>query len=342
MELLPGVESRQPDAVIRTASITFMVDRKEPATAVQIASFTFVVEWKGTATAAQVALAAEKVKEIAKTMGPESIPLVVVPFMGEVGRERCDLAGVSWMDLSGNAVILSKNLHIRSTGSPNKYVRRGRPSSVFAPKSSRIARWLLMHPDKEMTQREIASATETDEGYTSRIVQRLEKDELVIKNADGTLRVNNFDLLLDAWREKYDFANHFIERGHVPTRSGEELLRRATEFFKMNQINHAATGLGAAWLMSRFAGFRVATIFLDEIPSKKLLIELGFRREERGANLWLVVPNDKGVFQGGYDVDGVRCVHPVQVYLDLVGHAERAPEAAARLRKEYLNRKRDA
>lgn len=36
------------------------------------------------------------------------------------------------------------------------------------------------------------------------------------------------------------------------------------------------------------------------------------------------------------DVDGVPCVHPVQVYLDLKGHPERSSEAAARLRAEAL------
>ena len=44
------------------------------------------------------------------------------------------------------------------------------------------------------------------------------------------------------------------------------------------------------------------------------------------------VPADAGVFQGLVDVDGVRCVHPLQVYLDLAGHPERAAEAADELR----------
>ena len=53
--------------------------------------------------------------------------------------------------------------------------------------------------------------------------------------------------------------------------------------------------------------------------------------------MWLVFPGDEGVFQGCADVDGVRCVHPVQVYLDLLGHPERAKEAANFLWQELLN-----
>jgi len=54
------------------------------------------------------------------------------------------------------------------------------------------------------------------------------------------------------------------------------------------------------------------------------------------------VPNDAGVFHGAEERDGLRCVHPVQAYLDLKEHPERAPEAAERLRAEFMNWERDA
>ena len=151
------------------------------------------------------------------------------------------------------------------------------------------------------------------------------------------IRLQDPNVLLDAWKEKYEFTDHFLFRGHIPARSGDELLYRVAETFEKNRIKHAATGLGAAWLLSRFAGFRIATFYLDESPNEDLLAELGFRDDQRGANLWLVSPYDDGVFHGERAVDGVRCVHPVQVYLDLAGHPERAVEAAAKLREEYLD-----
>lgn len=70
--------------------------------------------------------------------------------------------------------------------------------------------------------------------------------------------------------------------------------------------------------------------------SDGLRASLGFREEPRGANLWLVVPSDVGVFQGAAEQGGVRCVHPVQAYVDLKAHPERAAEAAEHLRAELL------
>jgi len=58
---------------------------------------------------------------------------------------------------------------------------------------------------------------------------------------------------------------------------------------------------------------------------------------ERGENFWLVQPNDAGVFDGSEVRDGIFCVHPVQIYLDLKDHPERSTEAADELRKKLLN-----
>jgi hypothetical protein len=76
---------------------------------------------------------------------------------------------------------------------------------------------------------------------------------------------------------------------------------------------------------------------LDREPSERLLAKIGFRETEVGANLWLVVPNDRGVFQGSSERDGIQCVHPVQNYLDLQEHPERSREGAERLRDDILN-----
>jgi hypothetical protein len=65
---------------------------------------------------------------------------------------------------------------------------------------------------------------------------------------------------------------------------------------------------------------------------------MGFHEEQKGENVWLVVPNDEGVFDGAAERDGIRCVHPVQVYMDLKNHPERSAEAAEQLRARFLRK----
>ncbi len=185
---------------------------------------------------ASVASFVQKAREAASGAGKTAVPVVVVPFMGEVGRQICDEAGVSWLDLSGNAHIVAAGLRIHIEGKPNAYRRPGRPSTVFAPRSSRIVRQLLMEPGRRLHQRELASVAGLDEGFTSRIVHKLEADGLVERDAEGALHVTNFDLLLSAWRETYDFSKHQILRGHVSSRTSEEGLRQLVGTFTTKKL----------------------------------------------------------------------------------------------------------
>jgi len=305
---------------------------------VSAAGRTFAVEVAGAAAAGPVATRAERAAAAAKAIRRRAIPVVAVPFMGDSGRQACERAGVSWFDFSGNARIVAPGIRVIIDGRPNQFRARGRPASAFAPRSSRVARYLLIHAGRAVIQREIARATGVSEGFVSRIVARLEEERYVARDKEGAFRLTEGRLLLDAWREQYRFAKHTVIGGHVAARSGDELAHVVGDTLKARAVEHAATGLAAAWQLSRFATFRLATFYLDAEPQPAIKDELGFREDPRGANLWLVVPNDAGVFQGADERDGLRCVHPVQAYLDLKEHPERSSEAADRLRAELLNR----
>jgi len=318
-------------------------DRRAPAAdgIVRAGAFTFVVLWKGSGAAAPVSTAVEQVRDYARRLGKKVIPLVAVPFMGKAGQERCAREDVAWLDLSGNARIFAPGLRILVEGKPNRYKRRGRPSTAFAPKSSRITRWLLLNPSRALTQRELAKSTGTDEGHTSKIVGRLEEDDLVVRDDNGAVKPRDPNLLLDSWSEAYDFSKHHIIRGHVAARTGDALLRQLAGALEHASVPYAATGLAAAWLLDRFAGFRIVTLYLAQEPPPELLADLSFREDEPGANVWLVVPNDEGVFHGAALRDKIRCVHPVQAYIDLQAHPERAYEAAQKLRAKHLKWRAD-
>jgi hypothetical protein len=299
----------------------------------------FFVECKASGQAASIAAAVRQLQEYARPQGKKGVPLVAVPYMGEVGKRLCAEAGIGWMDLSGNAHLAAPGLRISIEGKPNLFKRPGRPRSVFAPKSSRIARCLLVQPGRAFTQRELAKASGLDEGFTSRIVRQLEADRLVARSANGAVQAADIGALLDAWREVYDFSRHQIVRGHIAARSSDEILRQVAAALTRDRIEYAATGLAGAWLLSAFAGFRLVVVYVSQMPSAQAQQAMGFREELRGENVWLVVPNDEGVFHGVTEREGVRCVHPVQIYLDLKDHPERSAEAAEQLRRVLLTRK---
>jgi hypothetical protein len=283
-------------------------------------------------SAAHVAMHAEHVRRESLTHRG-AVPLIVVPFMTDARRQAC--GDVSWLDLSGNAHIVAPGLRIIVEGHPDRFRKVGRPADVFAPKSARVARFLLMHSRQFFRQRDIAAATDMTEGFVSRIVARLDADGYVVREG-SRVSVHNAAVLLNAWHDVYDFSKHTIIRGHIAARTGEALTRLIGESLSDERLTHAATGLCAAWQITSFAAFRTATFFVAAPPSMQVTTRLGFRPDDAAANTWFVVPNDRHVFTDAQMQRGVLCVHPVQAYLDLKGHHERAREAAEHLRAHWI------
>ena len=149
---------------------------------------TLVIEVKTSTHAGAIADAAKQVAAAARQMSPKAIGVVAVPFMGELGRQICRDAGVGFIDLSGNADIKAPPLVLHIEGQPNKFIPRGRPSSVFAPKSSRITRLLLLDPQRWWSQNQLVEEGDLDRGYVSRICKRMESQQLIERNSDRALR----------------------------------------------------------------------------------------------------------------------------------------------------------
>jgi len=318
-----GIEVQDSGAAKRgkAADVIFKVGRTR-----------YGVKYRSHADAASVMAAVHGLKQVRGGL----VPLVVVSHMGAAGGQACQEAGVGWFDLSGNGHLEAPGLRVHVEGKPNACKRPGRPRSVFAPKSARIARWLLTHPGERFSQEALARATRMGKGFVSRIVRRLEELTLIVRDPAGQVRPRDPKALLEAWREVYDFSKHEMVRGHIPARSSDAVLRRLHEGLAGADVRHAATGLAGAWLWTGFAGFRLVVMYVEEMAEGDWRREVSFHEVERGENVWLVKPNDPGVFDGAAERGGIPCAHPVQVYLDLKDHPERSAEAAAALRQEWL------
>lgn len=303
-----------------------------PDIMVEVAGFRFIVEFKASSLVASLSAGIEQLERYPAK--PDEIRLLVTFFMGKSGMEKCAEKGISWLDLSGNVDVTAPGLRLYVRGEKNKFITPGRKENPFAPKSSRIARHLLFQPGRRWSQRELAEETQLGEGFVSRIVKSLEAEKLIDRDNSGRLFALKPSVMLEAWQQGYDFGKHEIIRGHVAGRSGEDIQVKLSKTLKGLSVEHAATGLGAAWLYSRFAAFRTVSFYLKDMPDEDLLRQIGFREDSAGANVWLIIPKDPDVFFGEKTLADIPCVHPIQVWLDLKSHPERAEEAAAELRKD--------
>lgn len=285
---------------------------------------------KGSSAPGVVADAADQLAAYAPV---DSLAVFVVPYMTAAGAKAAAERRLNWLDLSGNAHIRAEQLYISREGRPNAFPARGRPASAFAPRSARVARVLLAEPARWWRQKDLATKAGLDDGRISKIVRRLDEDRLLARR-NSEFRPSDPSLLLDAWVDAYRFDRHDVVLGHA-SGNGIELARELSQRLGSLKVEHALTGLPAAWLLDGFASFRLSTIYVDGDP-REVADRLELRRNERGANVQFVGPDDDGVFWRGQRVDGVPVVSPVQAYLDLLALPERAREAAEHLRTEGL------
>jgi hypothetical protein len=295
---------------------------------------TFVIEAKHRGDLVSVQNAAFQVGRLGLPRG--SVPLVAVPFMTERSAACLAEIGLSWFDLAGNADITAPGLRVRIRGQARPPRRRGRPADPFAPKRARISHLLLQRPSITWRQQDLANASGLDRGYVSRTLQVLISAGLVERRGGREFGPRDASSYFEAWRDAYRFSQHQVLKGHVGARSGEELSEQFARRADAASLRYALTALPAAFQLAAFGGFRLVTAYLASAPEESWLSDLRFRPEPRGANLWLVVPKDEGVFLGAQATGGLHCVSAVQVSLDLKDHPERAAEADAALRQKLL------
>ena len=295
----------------------------------------FLIEFKKSGNVSSVKNGIRQLNNV-KVNKKNIIKTLVVPYMHELGRKYCKEAKISWLDLSGNANITGPGIRIIIENQPNLYKRPGRTSSVFAPKSSRVARFLLYNHPGAFSQREISKQADLDEGYVSKIVKTIENLDLIVRDKRG--RITNQDpvVLLDAWMEKYDFAKHNPIRGYIPARSGQSLMQQIIDSISKERIDFAVTGLGAAWLYTNYASFRTVTVYVGKNSRSEMLSFLDFSESDIGFNTIIASPNDQSIFWDKKEIEGIQCVHPIQAFLDLKGQPERAQEAMTELKKYLL------
>jgi Transcriptional regulator, AbiEi antitoxin, Type IV TA system len=192
---------------------------------------------------------------------------------------------------------------------------------------------MLLEPGRWWRQRDLVQTTGLDDGSVSRVVRRLDQ-ELLLEHRERELRPRDPNLLLNAWAHDYRFDRHDILRCHL-SGSGIDLARKLGKDLESRGIHHAFTGLPAAWAIDHFASYRLTTVYVENDP-RDVADQLEARQSSAGANVQLVGPDDIGVFTGEQQRDGLNCVAPLQVYLDLLHLPERAGEAAEHLRPRVL------
>ena len=63
--------------------------------------------------------------------GKKGYPVIIAPYISELGKEICKKMGVGFLDLSGNAYLDFSSFYLEIEGKPNKFKSLGKTLRTF-------------------------------------------------------------------------------------------------------------------------------------------------------------------------------------------------------------------
>lgn len=258
--------------------------------------------------------------------------ILVSPAVGPRARGILNDAGISWLEPDGDCRIalgsllierLTRSPRRRPAGAPDtRYV-----ANLFSGGPLRVLRWLLIEPQRSWTLDDMADRTGLTLGFVSRVFKTLARDAYMDR-ARGDNRVRDRDALVDAWASSPRPPDAIAER--VATAPSTENLLQMIRGSSATRP-YAITAEAAADRIAPFARYSRVEMYVDDVAGWDRALAL--TAVPRGGNVVLIKPTDTGVFDGGFERDGLQLVSRPQLYVDLVRRGGAAAEAAAFLRE---------
>ena len=201
--------------------------------------------------------------------------------------------------------------------------------NIFAPKSSRILRVLLVNFSRDWNERELAREAGVSRGLAHYVCRTLIELGFVARNERNRLILIDPLRLLKRWASyhQFDRMNKFLDY-FTFEREIDRFMKKVAEL----DLEYAVSGLVGAWLVAPYV--RPVDVHLY-VPAKDVAEEIAKKLElnptPRGGNVKFVLPYDEGVFYGMHKVRDINVVSNVQQYVDLYNFPARGEEAASRI-----------
>lgn len=273
---------------------------------------------------------------------PDYLPVLVVPFLGERGRQMCRAAGVGYIDLSGNCYLKWGSVHIEKVAHRKSPRQQRESKRLFSDKASLILRRMLTEPDRPWGARELAKTSGVSVSWVWEVLAGLVTAGYAARTGGAAHLSRPLDLLQD-WAQSYHFARRNNAAFFCDAPTPEALIGRIPSVRPTIETRYALTLHAGAHLVAPFATFHEVHIYVDPWEPRReteqfWMDALELQRVQSGGNVYLVWPYYKhGAFYGMREINGVRVVSDIQLYVDLYNFPMRGREQAEHLMRERLS-----
>jgi hypothetical protein len=294
--------------------------------------YTLIFEIKSLGLPRYARLAANQLQEVIG-MRNNVYGIFGAPYISEESERICRINGIGYIDLSGNCLLNFDNIYISVKGNPNLYPRNRTLKSIFSPKSSRILRVLLNNPGEKWYVKDLAKEAEVSLGLVSYVKNNLMNYEYIKEAEKQKIYLCEPDALLNKWTENYDYKKNKLMY-YYSLDDIKDIEIKLADYCKSKNIRYAFSLTSGSSLIAPFLRYNVVFAYIDS-SIESIKNDLNWKEVTTGANISILDPYDEGIFYGLQEINGLKVVSDVQLYLDLKSYKKRGEEAA-----EFLIEKR--
>ena len=259
---------------------------------------------------------------------------VVVADM-EAGLEHLSWAGGTLRYVDMLLVVVQPTAKVMMTADRTHTLAMelGIPRIAFVGNRANVIRALLADQQQVWSISSLAECAGVSGGQVSKAIKPLVVAGFVeAKRGKGGIHVLSPGAILDAWSDHYvapGTALNYTSRDSV-----EQLEQRLVVALTAAQLPYAFTGFSGNALLAASGRYNEASAYVvaPEAKLQRLAVDLGLFPALDTPKLVLRCVSDAAVLVGATTVQGRAVASPAQVYLDLLKHIQRGPEAAALLR----------
>ncbi len=271
--------------------------------------------------------------------GPTVAYLVAAQYLGERVREKLRTSGLNYLDLTGNTWVSidEPGIYVSAQGANKDPNPASRPTrSLRGAKAAQVVR-ALVDTRPPVGVRQIAKIARTDPGNVSRLLDLLEREDLVRRSSEGGIQEVLWDELLRAWTKDYSLTESNRVYTYLDPRGLDDFVLRLRGL--PSQSDYALTGSFAAARWSPVAPARLGVAFVRDAVAAAAALDLV--PTDTGANVLLVEPRGDFVFERTVEDGGLTYVAPSQAVVDLLTGPGRNPSEAEAL-LEWMRKNEDA
>jgi hypothetical protein len=271
-----------------------------------------------------------------RSIEPQTYGVFAAPYVSPQSAGLCAENGIGYLDAAGNCQLAFDQVFIKNDGNKNIFTVKRDLRSLYSPKASRVLRAILAFGAKKSWKtQELADEAGVSLGQVANVKKLLKDREWITETKQG-FAIREPLLLLTEWSQNYSYRKNIVRDFYTMSSMGEIESELASLCRKM-KIEYALTGLAGAARVAPAVLYQKTMVYVETI-NEELTTKLGLKEVSSGSNASLLLPYDGGVFYRSREVDEIRVVSDVQLYLDLRSYKGRGEEAALAVLNQAIKR----